>query len=90
MNCTTVLVNGLLTYDSSKTYVAIALAKALVERGFKVSAFKPLAGHFARYQFNAMLYSLKYGVLVGEDVLKHKDLLGLASEIESVNPWTSC
>jgi len=86
MNCTTVLVNGLLTYDSGKTYVAIALAKALVERGFKVSAFKPLAGHSAWYQFNTVLCSLKYGVLVGEDVLKYKDLLGLGSDIELVNP----
>jgi predicted P-loop ATPase/GTPase len=86
MNCTTVLVNGLLTYDSGKTYVATALVKALIERGFKVSAFKPLAGHSAWYQFNTVLYSLRCGTLIGEDVLKYKELLSLGPEVELVNP----
>jgi predicted P-loop ATPase/GTPase len=86
MGCTIVLVNGLLTYDSGKTYVATALVKALIEKGFKVSAFKPLAGHSAWYQFNTVLHSLKYGVLVGEDVLKYKELLDLGPDLELVNP----
>jgi len=86
MDCTTVLVNGLLTYDSGKTYVATALAKALIERGLKVSVFKPLAGHSAWYQFNTLLHSLEHGVLVGEDVLKYKELLNLSLDFELVNP----
>jgi len=86
MSCITVLVNGLLTYDSGKTFVSTALAKSLIERGFKVSVFKPLAGHSAWYQFNTVLHSLKYGVLVGEDVLKYKELLGLSSDLELMNP----
>jgi predicted P-loop ATPase/GTPase len=86
MDCTTVLINGLLTYDSGKTYFATALLKALIERGFKVLAFKPLAGHSAWYQFGTVLHGLRFGVLIGEDVLKYKELLGLDPEVELVNP----
>jgi len=81
-----ILVNGLLPYDSGKTYLTIALAKALKNKGYNVLVYKPVAGHSAWYQFNTVINSLKYGILVGEDVVKYKELLGLKTRFELLNP----
>ncbi len=82
----TILINGLLPYDSGKTYFALALAKALMNRGVKVLIYKPVAGHSAWYQFKTVINSLKYGILVGEDVVKYKEILGLQVNLELLNP----
>ena len=86
MSSKIILVNGLLPYDSGKTYLTIALAKALKNKGYNVLVYKPVAGHSAWYQFNTVINSLKYGILVGEDVVKYKELLGLKTRFELLNP----
>lgn len=82
----TVLVNGLLPYDSGKTWFSIALAKGLISRGFNVSMYKPIAAHSAWYQFSTVIDSLKHGILVGEDVIKYISILGLNYSLETINP----
>lgn len=81
-----ILVNGLLTYDSGKTWFTIALAELLRRKGNTVAIYKPIAGHSAWYQFPTVIESLKHGILIGEDVLKYKKLLGLNIDLELVNP----
>ncbi len=86
MNSKTILINGLLPYDSGKTYLTIALARVLMDKGCNVLVYKPVAGHSAWYQFNTVINSLKYGILVGEDVVKYRELLGLKVKFELINP----
>jgi len=81
-----VLVNGLIPHDAGKTWFTISLAKSLMNRGFNVSIYKPVAGHSAWYQFQTVLNSLKYGILIGEDVIKYKEILGLNLDFELINP----
>ncbi len=82
----TVLVNGLLPYDSGKTWFSIALARGLMFKGFKVSMYKPIAAHSAWYQFLTVINSLKHGILVGEDIIKYISILGLNFSLELINP----
>ncbi|HIQ03244.1 MAG TPA: hypothetical protein EYH40_02350 [Desulfurococcales archaeon] len=82
-----ILVNGLLPYESGKTWTVLGLAKTLqYYRRFKVALYKPIAGHSAWYQFKTILNSLKYNVLVGEDVVKYREVLGLNYSLELINP----
>jgi len=82
-----VIVSGLLTYDSGKTWLLIGLAKKLRDRGCRTAVSKPVAGHSMWSQFKTYLYSLENKVLVGEDVMKYVTLLGLdKSLIPIINP----
>lgn len=81
-----ILINGLLPYDSGKTWFTIALARLLMSKNYKVMLYKPIAAHSAWYQFSTLLNSLKHGVLIGEDVIKYIKLLGLNYSFEMINP----
>ncbi len=81
-----VLVNGLIPHDAGKTWFTLSLAKSLMDRGLNISVYKPVAGHSAWYQFQTVLNSLKYGILVGEDVVKYIEVLGLNLDFELINP----
>ncbi len=80
------LITGLLQYESGKTWLTIAFAKNLIERGYMVRLYKPVAGHSAWYQFKTLVDSIKYRVLVGEDVVKYRDYLGVKQDFELLNP----
>jgi len=80
-----ILVAGLLTYDSGKTWFSIGLAKSLGERGYSIGVFKPVAGHNLWSQFHSFMYSFERGVLIGEDVAKYSRILGFA-EVHIINP----
>ncbi len=71
--------------NSGKTYFASSLAKTFKNLGFKVAAFKPVAGHSMWYQFKVFNESIKLGVLVGEDVIKYIEL-GLIKDPDKQNP----
>lgn len=66
-----------MVYDSGKTWFTISLAKKLISKGFKVSIFKPVAGHSAWYQYSTVAESFKRGILLGEDVVKYSKILGV-------------
>ncbi len=80
-----ILVSGLLPMNSGKTYFASSLAKTFRNLGFKVAAFKPVAGHSMWYQFKVFNESVKLGILVGEDVIKYIKL-GLIKDPDKQNP----
>ncbi len=81
-----VLVNGLLPYESGKTWFVISLANALKLKGYKIAIYKPVAGHSAWYQFNTVEYSIKYGLLIGEDVYKYRKFVGINLDFNLINP----
>lgn len=80
------LVSGLLTYDSGKTWFVIGLAKAMLEKGYSVAVFKPVAGHNLWSQYKAFQYSVKAKMLLGEDVIKYISHLGIGDKPHVVNP----
>ncbi len=83
----TYCVCGLLTYDSGKTWLTIALTLALRSLGLKVYPFKPVAGHSAWSQSRTIRYSRELGVLVGDDVYSYVKKLGIPqSDVVLVNP----
>ncbi len=80
-----ILVSGLLPYNSGKTYFTIALARGFKSIGLSVSAYKPVAAHSIWYQFKSFMESLRLGVLVGEDVINYMKL-GLIRDPDTQNP----
>lgn|GEM_PF-206733 len=74
------LVSGLLTHDSGKTWFSVGLAKYLVRSGFRVSMYKPVAAHNAWTQYFTIVKSRELKLLVGSDVLTY-----LNSELVDVN-----
>ena len=76
-----VIVSGLLTYDSGKTWFVVGFAKSLKRHGYKVNVFKPVAGHSIWSQYKAFLYSFEKGFLVGEDVMKYIMFLNIDNPV---------
>ncbi|MEL9940019.1 MAG: hypothetical protein QW632_00870 [Ignisphaera sp.] len=85
-NASIALVSGLLTYDSGKTWFVIGLAKSIIEKGYSVAVFKPVAGHNLWSQYKAFQYSVKAGMLLGEDVGKYISYLKLSDQPQIMNP----
>ncbi len=82
-----VLVTGLLTHDSGKTWFLVELAKFLKSRGLRVAVYKPVAGHSAWHQFDTVVRSMEMGVLIGSDVASYIDELGMERDlVDLVNP----
>lgn len=79
------LVCGLLEFDSGKTWATVGLARYLIERGYSVEVYKPVAGHNLWYSSKGVRYTRKLGVLVGDDVATYIEVLGV-SEPHRVNP----
>jgi len=63
----TILVNGLLTYDSGKTWFTISLFKTLAKNGVKAVPYKPVAAHNFWFSARTIKYSIKMKKLVGND-----------------------
>ena len=80
------LITGLLQYESGKTWYTIALARVLSKKGYRVTPYKPVAGHSAWYQFETVENSIRYKLLVGEDVVKYKQHLGVEYSLNILNP----
>jgi len=81
-----ILVNGLIPFDSGKTWLTISLARALRSYGYSVNVYKPVSGHNAWYQFNSLLTSMELGYLVCEDVIKYINSLDVRVDPRLVNP----
>lgn len=79
------LVCGLLEFDSGKTWTVVGLARYLVERGYNVEVYKPVAGHNLWYSSKGVQYTRRLGVLVGDDVATYIEVLGV-SEPHKINP----
>ncbi len=79
------LITGLLTYDSGKTWLATSLARVAKERGLRVSMYKPVAGHNAWYQYDTIMKSKKLRVLIGSDASVYRKIVP-DEPIEKLNP----
>lgn len=64
----TILVVGLLKYDSGKTSVALSLVREAIEKGMNIGVLKPISGFDAWSQYEYVLKSMEYGKLIGEDL----------------------
>jgi len=82
----TILINGLLEFDSGKTTLGLSLIHELIGRGLKVAAYKPIAGHNGWFQMKSLLNSIKHGVLVGDDAYKYYILMRKELPLELINP----
>ncbi|NPA05268.1 MAG: hypothetical protein GXO09_04155 [Crenarchaeota archaeon] len=80
----TVLVDGLLRFDSGKTWFGVGLCLCLRRLGYRVGVFKPVAGHSVWGQLWSFRESLRRGFLVGGDVLTYERFLGV--DPLAVNP----
>ncbi len=80
------LVAGLLPYDSGKTSFALELIKALIDHGFRVAPFKPIASHNAWYHYEALINSIDYGALIGRDIYRLARAAGYSDRIEMLSP----
>ena len=78
---------GLVPHDSGKTWLSLGLALALKARGIRVKLVKPVAGHSAWHQPETIRLSKELGLLVGSDVGKYMEELGLRpSDVPFANP----
>ena len=82
----TVLVSGVLEYDSGKTWLSVGLGLVAKRQGLSVGIYKPVAGHSFWNKFSSVVESKKRGVLVGNDVLTYEEYLGLIDDVVVVNP----
>jgi len=78
------LIVGFLEYDSGKTSLALSLLKQLKRYDF--IGVKPIAGHSVWHQYITVIYSLKLGILVGEDAYRIADLIGMTDILPLLNP----
>jgi len=82
-----IVVSGLLSYESGKTWFAAMVLKVLSMQGFRVAVFKPIAAHNIWYSWRTFDESARLGVLVGNDILVYRDVLGLSvNDITLSNP----
>jgi len=73
-----IVVSGLLPYESGKTWFAAMVLNVLSMQGFRVAVFKPIAAHNIWYSWRTFDESVRLGVLVGNDILVYRDVLGLS------------
>ncbi len=82
----TILVSGVLEYDSGKTWLSIGLGLLARRKGLRVALYKPVAGHNLWNRFSSVIESKKRQILLGNDVLLYERYLGSLGPLEAVNP----
>ncbi|MGB9827668.1 MAG: hypothetical protein ACPLSM_04035 [Thermosphaera sp.] len=63
----TILVSGLLPFDSGKTWFTLSLFKTLTATGAKAVPYKPVAAHNIWYSAMTVKHSVRLKLLVGND-----------------------
>ncbi len=86
MESKSLLITGLIPYDSGKTFLAINLLKEFRVRGLDTGVSKPVAGHSLWYQWSTYVDSLREKVLVGQDAISLKKISGSRDPLEVINP----
>ncbi|MEM0490740.1 MAG: hypothetical protein QXH73_05960 [Ignisphaera sp.] len=83
-----ILITGLMVYDSGKTWFTVTLARKLINKGLKISIYKPVAGHSLWHQYPTIIESIKRGMLFGEDILKYGEVLNVKDikQLALMNP----
>lgn len=80
-----VLVTGLNVFDSGKTWVSIALYRALLSGGLKPAIYKPVASFNIWYSYGTFDESVKRRQLLSNDALAYERHLNV-TELTYVNP----
>lgn len=81
----TILVAGLLAYDSGKTWLGASLALCARRLGARVAAFKPVGAFNAWIGYRHLVEGVeRYGLLAGGDALTYSRILG--ADPATVNP----
>lgn len=80
-----ILVSGLIPYDSGKTWFTLSTALTAKRNGLNVSVYKPVAGHSLWYSPGTIAKTLKYRLLVGNDISLYYEA-GLVGNIIESNP----
>ncbi|MEM4846822.1 MAG: hypothetical protein QW794_03575 [Thermosphaera sp.] len=62
-----ILINGLLPYESGKTWFTISLYKTLMKSKVKSIMYKPVAAHNLWYSVKPLAHSIKLRLLLGND-----------------------
>lgn len=81
----TVLVAGLVPYESGKTWFTLSSALYAKSLGLKVGIFKPVAGHSLWYSPRTIRKSIKLKLLVGNDITLYYEY-GLVEDPAVANP----
>jgi predicted P-loop ATPase/GTPase len=84
-----VLVVGLLQHDSGKTTLTEALVIDAIERGFDVGISKPVSAMSGWYQYDCILRSIEYGMLIGEDLYRLHEAADSSDPLEIEGPVVS-
>ncbi|AEC52286.1 hypothetical protein PNA2_1372 [Pyrococcus sp. NA2] len=84
-----VLIVGVLPYDSGKTTFAVRLIKEAIEEGFDVGVSKPFGGFNGWYQHEYVIKSREIKMLVGEDAYKLHTSAKSIDPIEIESPITT-
>jgi len=83
-----VLVVGVLPYDSGKTMMTTSLVEEAVERGIDVGVSKPVGAFNGWYQYEYLARSIEEGVLIGEDATRLHESAKSTDPIEMESPQT--
>ncbi len=82
----TILVTGLLPYDSGKTFVGRSLLKYFRSLGYRAVGYKPIAAHSAWFQYETVEKSFEQRILVGHDAYLYWKDMGGEVRVEEINP----
>ncbi|ASJ09957.1 ATPase [Thermococcus sp. P6] len=83
-----VLIVGVLPYDSGKTTLATSLIEDAVERGIDIGVSKPVSAFNGWYQYEYLSKSVEAGLLMGEDAYRLHESAKSSESIEIESPVT--
>lgn len=83
-----ILVVGVLPYDSGKTTMATSLIEEAVERGIDVGVSKPVSAFNGWYQYEYLAKSIESRLLIGEDAHRLHKSAKSTDPIEIESPQT--
>lgn len=84
-----VLIVGLLPYDSGKTSLAESLVIEATQRGLDVGVSKPISAVSGWYQYEYLVRSIEFGILVGEDMHRLHNAAKSSDPLEVEGPFVS-
>ncbi|MBD3407114.1 MAG: hypothetical protein GF411_13430 [Candidatus Lokiarchaeota archaeon] len=81
-----ILLTGMLSFESGKTYVANQLAQKFSREGLNVEYFKPISGHNFWYRYEHSKRCVDQGKLVSKDATRVRATINSSVPVEIANP----
>ncbi len=82
----TILITGLLEFDSGKTTVASRVAKIIQDFGYSVIPYKPRSGHHYWFKYDHTKICIQQKKIFSNDIYKLNKITKLDYPIEVLNP----